>query len=148
MGSSGLWAGVALSGVAVLGVGCVPRATVGRVEIVPTHTPGLAFVVVRPSVVRRRDALPAQGGVERSSEYILLCDGRPVDGMHCAIASEVAQQRLSYHPTNVAADAPVNHPVGSLEGTTIESSEVRAPGEVPPLPVPGATPAAGEEATP
>ena len=34
------------------------------------------------------------------------------DGMRCAIANEVALQRLSLHPTNTPADRAVDFPVG------------------------------------
>jgi hypothetical protein len=51
----------------------------------------VALVIVRPEFGRSRNS----ADVDRSSEYILLCDGRPADGMRCQILPEVGADRRS-----------------------------------------------------
>ena len=132
-------------------VGCVPgvnpRAPV-RVE--PTRTPGVAMVVVRPEFERSRNT----GEIDRGSEYVLLCDGRPAEGMRCHILPEVGADRRSWAVTPEAlgpnidlgvatlADVDISHSKENPEDTDGEqlSDDVQ--------PTPTATPSAAPSAPP
>ena len=99
--------------------GCVPKPAVkgfvGGVTYVPTTTPGVMFVIVDPHVLSperyrelRTREQPGGGVVGPNSQYILLCDGRAVDGMRCQVASEASLARWSFVPHNVQAPVPVS----------------------------------------
>jgi hypothetical protein len=133
---------ISLLGVGLLALGCGPDATKPAVTYVPTHTPGLKYVVVSHSGLA--DDFGSRGNFSRSSDYLLLCDGRPAEGMHCAIPPEVGM-RASLGPT-AAAPAPVPEMVGALTGSM--DDHVAAPPAEPnaatptaPIPVPIVLPA-------
>ncbi|HVU05153.1 MAG TPA: hypothetical protein VHE30_25565 [Polyangiaceae bacterium] len=72
--------------------GCGPAVVpLNPVTVVATRTPGVSMVIVRPV----SDRMTERGQIDRRSEYVLLCDGRGADGMHCAIMPEVGGDRRS-----------------------------------------------------
>ena len=89
-----------------------------KYTIVPTKTPGVVFVVVHPKM-RKEGEIPGatQPGddhkVGNDADYIVLCDGRPVDGMKCEMLPEAATSRFSYHPLSGNAPAAIPEEIGS-----------------------------------
>src|SRR5687767_1921251 len=84
--SGGCWV------LALASVGCGAAVQQRQpVTVVPTYTPGVAMVIVRPTISKSSDSR----AVDRAAEYVLICDARGADGMHCDIAPEVARDRLS-----------------------------------------------------
>lgn len=141
-------AGVAI---ALALAGCATETVVVRepVTVVPTRTPGVAFVIVRPaagpgSSLPERRQPGDDDEVNPSSDYILLCDARPVEGMYCGMPSEAALRRFSYTATPGKAAAPVGDAIGTLDqngigvsGAGLGQGTSTAP---PPLPAPAAVP--------
>ena len=100
--------------------GCGARAvgSAQPVTVVATRTPGVAMVIVRPSFTKDS----SRGGVDRQAQYVLLCDGRAPDGMHCETVSEVSRDRRS---RGVMPDRPapiVDEGVGTLSDFSIRHS--------------------------
>ena len=144
--------------IAVIGVAGCGAQNIGfrdPIDVVRTRTPGVAFVVVHPefSTNQRQPQVFTQAdGTEvraDSADYILVCDARPADGMHCAVAREVAVERTSAAPqVKRAAVADVGVGVGDLPPMGAASSGVAGeaalrPGDsapalppVPPAPAP------------
>lgn len=132
-------------------LGCVEVAAVEPVTVVPTRTPGVTFVVVRPVVQGQGDKHRVQPRdnkqVDPNSQYILLCDARPADGMRCSVPTEAALARYSYTPMTGNADAPIDEGVGTLSdiSTHVTKDEEKksgaegAPAESPPPPPPPAS---------
>jgi hypothetical protein len=104
--------------------GCGPQVNSPLVTYVPTHTPGLKYVVV--SHPGMHDEYGSHNRFSKTSQYILLCDGRPVDGMHCAIPPEVGQHE-SAGPTVLRAREPVPEMVGALVGKETEERAAAPP---------------------
>jgi hypothetical protein len=108
------------------------------VTVVATHTPGLKYVIVRHSSLR--DDFGSKAAFSKASDYILLCDGRPVDGMHCTIPPEVGLH-ASVGPSLPQAPTPVPSLIGELAGITEEHLAAAAPapaaaaGPAPSIPV-------------
>jgi hypothetical protein len=99
-------------------LGCVPVVYRDPVTVVPTRTPGVAYVIVHPNMDQQPATSPTQPGdgsrVQGNSDYVLLCDARPPDGMRCSVVVEAAFDRYSYTPANGVAAAPVREGVGTL----------------------------------
>ena len=91
-----------------------------RITIVPTHTPGVSFVIVRPSPDKDT---PTNMYAKLEREYVLLCDGRPADGMHCAVPQEAALARVSEHPRVGAAKSSIELWLGKIGGGGGEAAE-------------------------
>ena len=106
---------------------CRPQLFVPT-TIVPTATPGVAYVIVDPwlggTAGKQRTFTQGDGLVINAEEaqYILLCDARPIDGMRCELVKEVAKQRESYTAIVPRAAASVDVPVGSSGAGTVEVS--------------------------
>ncbi len=127
-------------------LGCVPTTVPGpKFTIVPTETAGVVFVVVHPSPNKPKGiegaVQPGDGKkVSNDADYIMLCDGRPVDGMRCELLAEAGMSRFSYHPLVAPAPKAVDEPVGSTfvysySDTVIQS---RAKSDAPPSKKPDA----------
>jgi hypothetical protein len=84
------------------------------VTVVETSTPGVAFVIVSPQITRDVSSWAEHEKLAR--QYILLCDGRPADGMHCEIPTEAAIARISQHPKVGPAKEPLDIGLGIIEG--------------------------------
>ncbi len=113
------------------------------VTVVATRTPGVSFVVVRPTADRMHaGATRTQPGdnskVNGSSWYVLLCDARPVDGMHCAVPTEAALARYSYTPNVGNAAAPIDQGVGTLADFSTHISRDKDAEEEPAAAAPAA----------
>jgi hypothetical protein len=135
--------------------GCGGPAQSARVTYEWTRTPGVVFVVVHP-VKEERKLYPSMTDpgtgsiVDPRAEYVLLCDARRADGMHCELASEAGVRRYSYTPKTVASAPVIELPVGSIPGN-VERVEERAAPEpaaaqappAPPAPPPPPPPAPG-----
>ncbi len=117
---------------------CAPPAFIGRkpVTIVATRTPGVAMVIVRPQVSKTSRS----DGVDRTAEYVLLCDGRPADGMHCDVMPEVGSDRRSRGVVPTAAASPVDEGVGTLTDFSVRYSGDEAVAHGAPASGPGASP--------
>jgi hypothetical protein len=106
--------------------GCSETKYVAPVTVVPTHTPGVAFVVVRPNLTASHSSRTQPGDgkpIAPNTQYLLLCDGRPVDGMYCGIPTEAAVTRYSYAPRTGNAQAPVDEGIGTLgAATTVQAT--------------------------
>jgi len=117
--------------------GCGAAVQVASVDYVWTRTPGVVFVVVHPvKLVAKRYPSQVDGSgkeVDARSEYVLLCDARKSDGMHCDVATEAGTRRFSYTP-NTAASAPaIDLPVGSIgDSYRFEEHERMVPAAAPP----------------
>ena len=100
----------------------------GPTTIVPTATPGVAYVIVDPwlgSTGSKKSTFTQGDGLvidADEAQYILLCDARPVDGMHCELVKEVAKQRESYTATVPRASASVDAAIGSSGAAVVEVS--------------------------
>src|SRR5262245_6667750 len=112
--------------VCALLAGCAGTQVVEPVTVVPTHTPGMAFVLVRPLIpnsdkhrVQPRD----NKQVDPNSEYILLCDARPVDGIRCSVPTEAALARYSYAPLTGNASKPIDEGIAALQNTDVEKQK-------------------------
>jgi hypothetical protein len=94
------------------------------------------MVLVKPEFTRSRNT----GEIDRGSEYILLCDGRPAEGMRCHVLPEVGADRRSWA---VAPDAPgpkIELGVATLADVDIaHSKEGEADDEAAPAPPASAT---------
>jgi hypothetical protein len=133
-----------LLGASLASVGCAPNtaALTPPVMYAPTHTAGIMFVVVRPRPnPTTKYPLHREPGssltASPSSEYILICDARPVDGMHCDLASEAALSRYSYTAGEAKASAPIDEGVGTLgewAAPSAAASASAAPPAAPPSP--------------
>jgi hypothetical protein len=126
-----------LAFVAISVTACGPEVVAPPVTVVATHTPGLKYVIVRHSALR--DDFGSKAAFSKASDYILLCDGRAVDGMHCIIPPEVGLH-ASVGPTLPQAPAPVPSLIGELAGVSEEHLSVAAPapaaaGPAPNIPV-------------
>jgi hypothetical protein len=146
----------------LLMTGCVEAVVpLQPVTVVATRTPGLAMVIVRPHYTRSS----ASDALDRSSEYVLLCDGRPADGMRCAIMPEVGADRRSrgIMPEQPAvaidegiatlSDATIRYSgEGTSSGTVLRDSSpaaaASAPSAAPPPPAAAPAPAAPTTAAP
>lgn len=121
-------------------MGCVPAINPRPVvRVQPTRTPGVAMVLVRPEFARSRG--PTE--LDRGAEYILLCDGRPADGMRCHILPEVGVDRRSLSVTPEALGPTVDLGVATLADVELshsreekgeEANEGDSPVEVEPTP--------------
>ena len=125
-----------------MGVGCNHVVQVAPVTVVPTRTAGVAFVVVRPTAKvgeGKHRIQPSDGKpIDATSQYILLCDARGVDGMRCAIPTEAAIARFSYTPRSGRAAVPVDEGVGTLADISTHLTKEKEPDDT--------TPAAGSDA--
>ena len=124
-----------------MGVACTRVAPMAPVTVVHTRTPGVAFVVVRPtakSMEATKRVQPHDGKpIDPTSQYILLCDARPVDGMRCSIPTEASIARYSYTPRSSNAAVPVDEGVGTLADLSTHVSREKEPED-------NAAPAAGD----
>lgn len=125
--------------------GCGGALTRSPVTYVWTRTPGVVFVVVHPEKPHDHlvATLDASGKpVDSRADYLLLCDGRKGDGMHCDLATEQAVKRYSYAPAAGAAGATIEEPIGSIptEADILERQVHPAPEAAPPPPLPVAPP--------
>jgi hypothetical protein len=123
-------------------VGCGAPVELRRpVTVVPTKTPGLAYVIVHPvTKTSKGDAAPRIGDVHRNSDYILLCDGRFGDGMRCSIPDEVAFERASEHPESSKRGADVRQLPGSGESGAASASPPPGAPTLPTQPAPVVVP--------
>jgi hypothetical protein len=122
----GMWP-VWVLGALALG-GCVPQVIFPPVTYVPTHTPGLKYVIVRHSALT--DPYGSEGTFSKSSDYVLLCDGRGIDGMHCSIPPEVGLH-VSVGPNLPQAPTPVPTLIGALGGLAVESAPTESTSTAP-----------------
>jgi len=135
-------------------MGCAPTDLVAPVTVVATRTPGVSFVIVRPkSTVGHHTASRLQPGdnskVNNASWYMLMCDARPVDGMHCSIPTEAALARYSYTPATGVAAAPIDQGVGTLSDFSTHLSRDKDDAEpVAPAPAPATVPTVAPPAAP
>jgi len=131
-------------------VGCTQQQLVEPVTVVATRTPGVSFVVVRPTVSPgHQNTSRVQPGdnaaVNGASWYVLLCDARPADGMHCFVPTEAALSRYSYTPTAGVASAPIDQGVGTLADFSTHLSRDKDDAEHAPVTTPApVTPAPAE----
>jgi hypothetical protein len=80
------------------------------VTYVATDVAGVMFVIVHPLFTTVPIATltePSGGKVNPDSDYVLICDGRGVDGMRCEVATEAALARYSFNPMTGRATAPI-----------------------------------------
>ena len=112
------------------------------VDYVFTRTPGVVFVVVHPTQLERKQYPTQTDGpgntVDPRAEYVLLCDARTGDGMHCEVATEAGARRFSYTPHTTASGPTIELPVGSIPDgiQKVEPAPVAAPVPPPPPPTP------------
>jgi hypothetical protein len=130
-----------------LGACQVNTKLVEPVTVVATRTPGVSFVVVRPWADQAHAGAtrmqPGDGSkVNASSWYVLLCDARPADGMHCAVPTEAALARYSYTPNVGTATAPIDQGVGTLADFSTHVSRDKDAEEDPAVTPAAAAPAA------
>lgn len=126
--------------------GCAETKPMVPVTVIPTRTPGVAFVIVRPEVsgAHGRRTQPGDGKpIAPSSQYLLLCDARPAEGMNCSIPTESAVARYSYAPRTGPAAAPLDDGIGTLAGSSAVvvksgSSEITVAPATTPAPGAGA----------
>jgi hypothetical protein len=125
---------------AVGAAGCAPVELRKPVTVVPTSTPGVAYVLVQPVTWKDRDdADPELAETDRNSDYILLCDARYGDGMRCAVAPEVSRSRFSEHRPIVKSGKAFNFGTAVGEGIKVETGPAATPPAGPPgQPGPGA----------
>jgi hypothetical protein len=132
-------------------VGCVQPQ--GHVEYVWTRTPGVVFVVVHPTKDEGKTYPVATNAgndnpVDPRSDYVLLCDARHEDGMHCDVASEAGIRRFSYTQSGVSSAPAIDGNVGTIpdatrtERTTHETETAPAPPPPPASPPPPPPPPA------
>ena len=80
---------VLATGCVAITLGCNPVIYRDPVTVVPTRTPGVAYVIVHPNMDQQSSTAPTQPGdgtrVQGNSDYVLLCDARPPDGMRCSL---------------------------------------------------------------
>jgi hypothetical protein len=126
--------------------GCAPATITPHVEYVWTSTPGVVFVIVQPSKQAMK-SYPVQNDVGSATPvdprawYLLVCDARKSDGMHCDIASEASIKRYSYTPSTVASGPSLDDGVGTLDNSIhIEQTEKERPSANPPGPAPAPIP--------
>jgi hypothetical protein len=131
------------------GVGASP------VTVVSTRTPGVALVVVRPFYTKNSTT----DAIDRTSQYVLLCDGRPADGMHCGVMPEVGTDRISRGVPPSGAVPVIDEGIGTLsdlqlrysqEGTSsgAVAKDLPTPPAPPATPSPAVAPAAPPPAPP
>ncbi len=118
-------------------IGCTQQQLVEPVTVVATRTPGVSFVVVRPNINQgHQKTSRVQPGdnaaVNGSSWYVMLCDARPADGMHCFVPTEAALSRYSYTPTSGIAAAPIDQGVGTLSDFSTHLSRDKDDNELAP----------------
>jgi hypothetical protein len=118
-------------------VGCGANAIPKQpVTVVATRTPGVAMVIVRPSFSKS-----ASGELDRTAEYVLLCDARGPQGMNCEVVSEVSRDRRS---RGVMAGVPapvVDEGIGTLSDFSVRhSGDDSVARDVNPPALPPATP--------
>jgi hypothetical protein len=104
--------------------GCGPVITGPAVKVIPTRTPGVSYVVVRPAFEKRTTTERPDGTGEKVwavSEYLLLCDARPATGMVCTRPPEVSAARVSLDPPGDKTTTPVEFGVGVLADISIKS---------------------------
>ena len=144
-----------LAAVGLGALGCVPpEQQVGYrpIELIPTRTPGVAFVVVSPRMPKQPSGISQPGdgsAVSAASQYVMLCDARPVEGMQCSLIQEASTDRFSYTPATGNAPAPVSEGVGTLtsvirvdqEGACVAGDELREAAQAAPPPPPPPPPA-------
>lgn len=117
--------------------GCTPVEFRKPVTVVPTDTPGLAYVLVQPVTWKDRDDPdPELEETDRNSDYILLCDGRYGDGMKCAVAPEVSRSRFSEHRPVVKSGKSFNLGTAVADGA-VASEPLPAPSPAGPPAPPG-----------
>jgi hypothetical protein len=126
-------------------IGCTQQQLVEPVTVVATRTPGVSFVVVRPNINQGHEKTTRvqpgdNAAVNGSSWYVLLCDARPADGMHCFVPTEAALSRYSYTPTSGIAAAPIDQGVGTLSDFSAHLSRDRDKDENEPAPPAAPTP--------
>jgi hypothetical protein len=126
-------------------LGCVPTATVPgpKYTIVPTETAGVVFVIVHPKmnkqgVIQGVTQPGDDNKVGNNADYIMLCDGRPVDGMRCEMLTEAAMSRFSYHPLTGNASAAVEEQIGSTFVYSYSDNVSQSRGTIDMLPRKGA----------
>jgi hypothetical protein len=132
--------------VPLIALGCAQARLFEPVTVVTTRTPGVSFVVVRPLVQQGRGTARQQPGdgkqVDANSWYILMCDARPADGMHCVVPTEASLARYSYTPITGNAAAPIDEGVGTLADISTNISKEKdkddASSSVPPSSAPAA----------
>jgi hypothetical protein len=117
------------------------------VQYVPTRTAGVMFVVVRPSTssTKRYAEVQEPGDgvtVNPDSNYLLICDARRPDGMHCEMATEVALRKFSATPPAGAGAPTIDEGIGTVPDISIEhkttpqGNESAGPAPPPPPPPP------------
>jgi hypothetical protein len=125
--------------------GCTLQAQGPAVEYVWTRTPGVVFVVVRPSMEVGKTYPVVNDGsgntVDPRSAYLVMCDARRSDGMHCDLATEASIKRLSYTPSTAASAPALDVPVGSIVDFTEKhtydtTATASTPPQAPPPPPP------------
>lgn len=77
------------------------------------------MVLVKPEFTRSRNT----GEIDRGSEYILLCDGRPAEGMRCHVLPEVGADRRSWAVAPDAAGPKIDLGVATLADVDIAHSK-------------------------
>ncbi|HEY1691628.1 MAG TPA: hypothetical protein VGG39_05685 [Polyangiaceae bacterium] len=139
--------------------GCGASIETPHVGYVWTHTPGVAYVVVQPSITERKPYPAAQDPgsgnvVDPRSWYLLLCDARRPDGMHCDVTYEAAVRRFSYTPAVASAAPPMEDDVGVLadvqsvvhaQTATAASGPPMMPPPVPSIVIPPPSPNGGKK---
>lgn len=153
----------------LLALGCVPTMPGPKFTVVPTKTPGVVFVIVHPKMAKQDAAIPGvtQPGNDKKvgsdADYIMLCDGRPVDGMHCDMLTEAALARFTYHPAQGNAPTAVDEDIasafvrsysdivieshGTMQSSPPQAKDNKSSEEAAP-PEPPAAPPASESSTP
>lgn len=103
------------------------------VTVYPTATPGVAWVRVASETCVDVDG---DRNKRACADYMLLCDARRGDGMHCSIPPEVASTRISRHPNSRASTDSFDAGVATLEGVVtihdVEGDGANAPAATSP----------------
>jgi hypothetical protein len=124
----------------VIGVsGCAPAPMAPAITFVGSTTPGLKYVVVHPRGQKsREDRIRYKDGtsISRASDYIVLCDARPADGMHCDIPPEIGTNVISKNPTPRPPGYETDLGVGTLDGGGVIEQSAPAASSAPLLPLP------------
>lgn len=117
--------------------GCTSVVTAPAIKVIPTRTPGVSYVVVRPAFDKRTTTETPDGTGEKvwaASEYLLLCDARPATGMVCTQPPEASTARVSLDPPGDKTTTPVDLGVGVLADISVKSllkTIAEEPGEKP-----------------
>jgi hypothetical protein len=105
--------------------GCGAAMVGAPVHYIATRTAGVMFVVVHPDTPATKHYVELKqpgddAKVHPDSEYLLICDGRKAEGMHCDMATEATLSRFSATPAPTGSVPVIDEGVGTVPDINIQ----------------------------